>query len=286
MAADEFTKARSPLEPVVGISWPRSGHHMLVRLLQLYFGSAFGYCDYYSGKPAVPDLASCCGKVPCRHPDRVTLTKNHDFDLAAPQVEGQKYLIQYRDFIPSVVSNFELYLRQGGEDTALSFRKFASAEFTRYLGFTDKWVHSDFARHQLLLNYGEFLRDPQTELTRVVTFIAPGLHVDHARIVDAVDRVDGEKIEQKKVERLTGVGVHKERDVRDFRHYSPALFAQLAALRLPRECVTGAFLRLLGRNPKEENVLVLQGYESLEALEAFLRGSDEYRARQARNMSS
>lgn len=266
--------------PIIGISWPRSGHHMLVRLLQLYFGPNFGYCDFYGGKPWVEEIDTCCGQIPCAHADRIWLTKNHDFDLDLPQIEGERYLIQYRDFAPSVISNFELHVRNGGADTALSFRKFASGEFSRYLGFIERWVHSDFARDQLALNYSTFLSDPQAELARTVAFIRPDMAIDTDRIAEAIANVDGQEVKQGKVKTLHKSGVHPERALKDFRHYTPALERDLLGLRLSRRVVMEVFDAVLARAPAEANVLRFQGFDSGEALMEHLKDSDEYRARQ------
>ena len=278
--------ATAPFDHVIGISWPRSGHHMLVRLLTLYFGSDFGYCEFHAGVPTVPGLDSCCRSVPCHHRDRIALTKNHDFDLATPQIEGQKYLVQYRDFVPSVVSNFELHVRNGAPDTDISFRAFASMEFGRYRGFMNKWVHSGFGQAQLLLNYADFVSDPATHLARALAWIAPGQPVDAARVAEAVARVDGERIERAQVQALQGVGVHKPRDVTAFRHYDAALFADLERLRLERSEVIDAFVNVLGREPAERNVLAFQCFDSRATLETHLRDSDEYRQRAAAGAGS
>lgn len=278
MSAKRTPAAKAPTAgSVIGVSWPRSGHHMLVRMLQLYFGPGFGYCDFYGGKPWVDDIDTCCGQIPCARSDRIQLTKNHDFDLDLPQIAGQRYLVQYRDFAPSVVSNFELFVRNGGADTALSFREFASGQFTRYLGFMQRWVHSDFIKDQLVLNYGTFLDDPQTELGRAVAFIAPDNPVDTDRIARAIAEVDGQEVKQGRIKTLPKSGVHADRKLRDFRHYSPALAEELSSLVLPRRVVMEVFDAVLHRAPAEANVLRFQGFESGAALAAFLHDTEEYR---------
>lgn len=274
------------MDYVVGISWPRSGHHMLVRLLKLYFGSSFHYCGFYRGEERPTTVKRCCGKVPCAYPGKVHFSKNHDFDLSVPQVRGQKYLIQYRDFVPSVVSNFEVFVRNGGEDTRTSFRRFASAEFDRYLDFKQKWVTSAFAQDQLVLDYGALLEDPKGELARAVAYFAPGDATDSDRIAEAVASVDGQKIEQRKVQPLRRSGVHAGRDVTKFRHYGPAIFAQLAELRLHRRTVIHVFREILGRRPAEANMLHFQTFESAKKLEDFLKRSDEYQAVTARRRAA
>lgn len=116
-------RLRHPPSYVIGVSWPRSGHHLMARLLRLYYGPNFTYCGFYG-------QTECCGKVPCARAGTVRYSKNHDFDGTLPQDAQHRYLIQTRAFPPSVVSNFELYLREGGQDDAASFARFASAQFT------------------------------------------------------------------------------------------------------------------------------------------------------------
>ena len=215
----------------------------------------------------------------------MALTKNHDFDLQAPQIPGQKYLIQYRDFIPSVVSNFELHIRNGAPDSAISFREFASKEFSRYRAFMAKWVASDFGRDQLQLSYKDLVADPAAQLARTVAFIAPEQEVDMDRVTDAVARVDGEKIERARIQALQGVGVHADRDVTAFRWYEPRLFGTLEHLNLDRGMVMQTFEDILGRKPAETNILGFQCLESREELEKQLRASEEYRQRTASRTS-
>lgn len=215
--------------------------------------------------------------MPCAHfGQKIHFTKNHDFDLDVPQLEGQKYLVQYRDFIPSAVSNFELFVRTGGEDSAQSFRRFASNQFTRYLNFIEKWVTSDFAKSQLLVHYNDLTDDPEAGFAKIVRFFDPHTAPDVDRIRKAVQSVDGQKVEKAKTQMIKGAGVHAARDVQDFRYYAPQLFQTLSELCLRREDVTATFQKVLGRKPGEPNMLRLQCQPSIEALEEVLKASPEY----------
>ncbi|NVJ64837.1 MAG: hypothetical protein HWD84_11510 [Flavobacteriaceae bacterium] len=264
-----------------GVSWPRSGHHLLVRLLKGYFGERFGYCEFHQGHPTPKGLGPCCKRVPCAHADRVALSKNHDFDLDVPQIPGHRYLVQYRDFTPSVVSNFELAVRAGLEDSAKAFRGFASQQFDHYEGFTRKWVHSDFMQGQLLLHYDALTGDPEATLARVVQAMAPGAPVDAARIRDAVASADGQSVANRQITVQKGAGVRAMRRVEEFRHHDARLFAQIARLKLRRDAVLALFHDRLGRAPAESNMLAFQGYDSLGALDAMICATPEYRKRQA-----
>jgi hypothetical protein len=259
------------MEQVIGVSWPRSGHHMLARLLELYFGPGFVHCEFYS-----PHI-DCCRQFPCTRQDRVHFTKNHDWDLALPQLPNRKYLVQVRDFLPSVVSNFDLNVRNGNPDGPDHFRQFASVEFGRYRAFMDKWVRSDFARRQLVVNYGDLLRDPPGELARVVAYFDPAAEADAERVARAIADVASEKITPEGVTREKGAGVHQERDVTRFRHYDADLFATLGALHLSRDEVKAAFRKLLDRDPREAAMLRHQTQPSVEKLERSIRSSPEYR---------
>lgn len=266
-----------------GVSWPRSGHHLLVRLLTGYFGPAFGYCEFYNVKPSLKEIPVCCGQRPCAHADRIALSKDHDFELDRPQIPGQRYLVQYRAFAPSVVSNFELALRDGREDSADSFRVFVSAEFSRYLGFTSRWVHSDFANAEGILRvlYEDLVTDPCGILAEAVAYLAPGHAPQVSRIRAVVRAVDAQRVADRRIETLARAGVHASRRVESFRHYDPALFAQIEALRLPRDAVRARFRALLGREPAEANMLRFQGFETLEALETHIRATPEFARRAA-----
>lgn len=261
-----------------GVSWPRSGHHLLVRLLTGYFGPAFGYCEFYNVKPSVKDIPLCCGQRPCANANRIALTKDHDFELNTPQIRGQRYLVQYRAFAPSVVSNFELAVRDGYEDSAASFRVFVSAEFSRYLGFTRRWVHSDFARAEGILRvlYEDLVTDPCGVLSEAAAYLAPGHEPDTARIRAVVREVDAQRVADRKIETLARAGVHASRRVEDFRYHDPALFALIEGLRLPRGVVQDAFRSLLGREPAEDNMLRFQAFETRAALEDHIRATPEF----------
>lgn len=265
------------MDSIIGVSWPRSGHHLLVRLLTLYFGPSFRYCDYYGG------IEGCCKSVPCTRLGEIHFTKSHDFDFTLPQIPGRKYLIQYRAFLPSAVSNYELFLlRQPRDvDSVASFVSFVSSQFTAYRTFTRRWVTSGFAQGQLVLRYEDLIDDPHAGLARAVQWFAPDTTPDEGRVAAAVAEVSGEKVEAWKVQPLAKAGVHDPRDLSDFRHYEPRLFAALGRLQLTRDEVHGRFRALLGRAPAEEAYLGFQGLDSLTALDDALRASPEYRARQA-----
>ena len=266
-----FRLIRTRPSYVIGVSWPRSGHHLLARLIRLYYGPNFTYCGFYG-------QAECCGKAPCARAGIVRYSKNHDFDNALPQEAQHRYLIQTRAFAPSVVSNFELYLREGGHDDAVSFARFASAQFTAYRAFQTKWVTSEFARTQTVIPYEALIRDPITALTYALTSFGTRAP-DPVRLKAAGSRVDGVEVADRRITPRPGSGVHPPRDVTQFRHYDAHLFGYLDKLQLTRQEVNRLFRRHLGRDAAEGNMLALQASPSLDALERMILGSPEYTSR-------
>lgn len=256
---------------VMGVSWPRSGHHLLARLLRLYYGPSFGYCGFYA-------QVGCCGQTPCARAGQIRYSKNHDFDGDLPQDPSQRYLIQTRAFAPSVVSNFELYLREGGADDAKSFARFASAQFTAYRAFQEKWVTSDFARTQLVLPYEALLRDPAHALASALAAFGK-MSPNAARIRAAIGQVDGEEVAHRRIRPRPGTGVHAPRDVTQFRHYDATLFGYLDKLKLTRQEVNTMFRRHLDRDAAEANMLALQTTPTVAAVEQMILSSREYAAR-------
>lgn len=256
---------------VVGVSWPRSGHHLLARLIRLYTGPKFAYCGFYGQD-------DCCGQAPCARAGEIRYSKNHDFDGALVQDASHRYLIQTRAFTPSVVSNFELYLREGGTDDAASFARFASAQFTAYRAFQTKWVTSRFAGTQTVIPYEVLIADPARALA--TTLAAFDIYdPDPQRLQAVVAQVDGEEVAHRQIRPRPRTGVHAPRDVTQFRHYDAKLFGHLDKLTLTRQEVNTLFRRLLGRDAAEANMLALQTSPTLEALERMILGSPEYAAR-------
>lgn len=238
--------------PHTGVSWPRSGHHLLVRLLQHVLGPAFGYCQHYHTS------AACCGGLPCVRDD-IHLTKSHDFTGDLQQLRGRRYLVQHRAFLPSVISDFELVVRGGGEDSSTAFLRHASERFGAYRAFRARWVESAFATGQVVLRYEDLVAAPEAALGHVLASLAPGQRHDPARIARAIREVDGERIERGAVHRLRGAGVHDPRDPRRFRHHDPALFALLTRLRLTREeALTKIEAGAGGRTPDEAEIIRTQ----------------------------
>lgn len=214
----------TPLPYVANVSWPRSGHHLLVRLLQGVFGPLFGYCEHYVPKDAPG--SPCCAAFPCKRAGLIHMSKQHDFDLTAVVPEGMGLVVQYRSFLPSAISGYEMTQREGGaDDTMAAFRAHAEAMLPSYRGFMARWVEPERA-NRVLIAYEDLVADPIRETRKVLDLYGMGELAPHlrraAKKVKAATYVNG--VEKVQAER----GVQAERDVTAFRHYDPALFEDLA----------------------------------------------------------
>ncbi|RAZ90009.1 hypothetical protein DPM33_14255 [Mesorhizobium hawassense] len=208
---------------VAGVSWPRSGHHLMHRLALAYFGGDFRYCLFYTSDPA------CCGSAPCTRLG-MNFTKNHDFDLSVPILPDVPYLIQYRSLTPATISDFELYLLDGGADTKESFQEFARIRAEGWAAFMAKWVDSPVRFERLLVRYEDLVADPHRAFDAAVRFFAPGTKPDQerlARVIEgethvAVTKQEGEKWTEK-------AGVRAFRKVEAFRFHDAGFFSELEA---------------------------------------------------------
>jgi hypothetical protein len=206
------------LNHVSGVSWPSSGHHLLCRLLERYFVHRWQYCDFY-------EQPGCCGQFPCARQGQITFTKNHDNDLDLPEPTG-RVLVQYRDFMPSVVSNFELYIKDGNDDTRESFENFARYHVPRWATFVRKWVVSSPGR--LIIKYEDLVSDPVEAAARAVLFFGDS-EVNHERLAEIAATAPSVQVRDRQKWKVPGAGVKMYRQVKDFRYYDEDLFAELGA---------------------------------------------------------
>ena len=169
----------------VGVSWPRSGHNLLVRILIAYFGDRFGYCEYYS-------LKDCCKKILCSRAGEINLSKNHDYKNIVPIMDGGKYLVQFREFLPSLVSNYELYVRTR-KDTAVKFFKFAKKGTKKYCIFMNRWARAEAADATIVrVSYERLVASPVETMETVVSQFSPPEPLDREklrRLIQSVKRI-------------------------------------------------------------------------------------------------
>lgn len=91
---------------LIGVSIPRSGHHMMVKCLEAIFGDKLAYCKYLHEE-------NCCKQEICARPHegKVFFRKSHDYDFALSGSISKPrviYLIQHRKPRGQILSAVEL----------------------------------------------------------------------------------------------------------------------------------------------------------------------------------
>lgn len=223
-----------PADPAIAypfvacVHWPRSGHHLLVRLLGAVLGERFGYCSFYGHQ----EDQRCCGRFPCTKPG-VSFAKQHDIGFSWPvPKDGRPLLVQYRRFDEAVLSSFEVRLSQKLlTDTEEDFRKLAREHAKTYRKFVSKWVERDIPNRHIL-RYDDLIERPHETMVAVLALFGAEDHAD--RIEAAVASVDhvtrkgaGPVIQRSR-------GVVNESNVDAFRYYDKAFFNKLARLSTTR----------------------------------------------------
>ena len=204
---------------VQGVSFPRSGHHILVDVLSSYFGSTFQYCGFY----LLCEQRPCAGRV--NH-----LQKNHDHELTLPIDADHDYLIQYRHPLHSITSHYEHKLRHGEfspeQDSRDTWEEFALASVGHWRSWARKWLIANTNPRAFKLAYEEIMANAPGVLARLVQFFGPSHPVDLAhlhRIIRQITRAP-------------------RRSLRQFRYFDPAFFRMLESnvseelLALPSVC--------------------------------------------------
>ena len=127
------------------VTFPRSGHHLLVGMLQKYFGPEMVYCETYEH----------CNTIPCPNLT-VNVQKTHDFDLDVAAPDGWKVLVQMREPLPAIVSWYETQVsRYGMEDSRRSWDEFFAEKMHFYVNFYKKWAHGNH-----VIFYEELIAEP------------------------------------------------------------------------------------------------------------------------------
>lgn len=171
---------------------PRSGHHLVHRLLLAHFGEAFGYCSFY--EPWEHDsFETCCKAFPCMKAPTsgysLFLQKSHDMQLSDPIIEEGKYLVQIRAPVPRLFSNFKLFIRHHpAKNTEAGFRSFAKTQALYYTLFWEKWVTSGVGH---VMPYESLIKSPYEALTAF--YRAIGISFDDGKLVRAIQTEMGRK---------------------------------------------------------------------------------------------
>lgn len=137
------------------VSFPRSGHHLLVRGLQSALQNEMVYCEPYKST---------------HHMDVCSFTnvqKSHDFDLTEPINPELHYIVQIRGFELAVESWYKVAQAEGYQGTLEDFRAEKSDYFD---GFMAKWVNS-IIPNKIVISYHDLVTDKMNTLIKAYRHI-------------------------------------------------------------------------------------------------------------------
>lgn len=210
--------------PVQGVSFPRSGHAIVYHAVRRYFGPELVYCDTNNSRRCG------CESVPCINPGR-TFAKNHDFGLkrgeGTPIIATERYLIQYRNPVRSIVSNFHVHLKNNPEKSSqVDWENFAYRQILYWNRFVDKWVLDYPARANtpLYCAYETLVASPAEILTTILEYFSDGpLNLELAKRV----------IEERNVKPRSNLEKFEFFDANLFNELEEATVGRMATLSLP-----------------------------------------------------
>lgn len=194
------------MDRVYTVSFPRSGHYLLMWILEEYFGDQFAYCDNFQH----------CTSIPCKDP-RNNYHKNHDFSLTSPKQRGEKYLTQVRHPYESIASWFELALPKAGQapfaDTKEEWDRWLEEKINYWRGFVSKWIFSNQPSTNKVILYHDLTDCLYSNSADVIEYMNPGVPIDQERLGNIVE----------------GRLRNELRDVRSFRYFDEQQLADTEA---------------------------------------------------------
>ena len=134
-------KCPNGLNRTIIVSFPRSGHHLLVRGMLAAVPERIVYSEFYK---SAHNVTNC---------EFVNLQKTHDFNLETPIVPDAHYIVQIRGFELAVESWYKLAVAEGHIGSFEDFREEKSVYFD---GFMAKWVNTDLP-NKIVLPYHDLV---------------------------------------------------------------------------------------------------------------------------------
>ena len=158
------------------VSFPRSGQHMIERMLRdfhLNCNIPYSYCEYYN----------CCNTVPCKY--NYIYQKNHDFNLNLIINSEQKYIFLYRkDKIEQLEAGYRYVegTNEGKYDHISKYKpdysnqneyknlvEFCKEKSYYYDNLVKKYV-DDEQKNILPIDYNYFLENPVKIFHKILLF--------------------------------------------------------------------------------------------------------------------
>lgn len=224
------------MDNIAVVTWPPGRRSLMAQMLEICLGNKWTNLVSAGLALNTPETGVAPKLIP---------------HTALPQSEDRHYLVEYEDFPLSTVMRYEGFATKAGEDSYQSFTRFASEDYGRYEVFATRWIASNYAQNQLLVDAAELRANTKPWLNWALSVIAPG------SIIRDEDMTTALKLA------ADWPATTKLPNLEKFRYYNGALFKQLAQVRMKRglalQVATEANASL-----DDDTILRLQTYGSQE----------------------
>lgn len=206
------------IQRTVNVCFPRSGHRFLRNLCQAYFGRDFKFRENHQG------LGYSFGEA--------NYIKDHDLALlrggaGIPILPENRYLIQFRHPLESLVSYYEFQVRHGRlGDSKDEWEHFLMERLTYWTYFAQKWCLPNVLGSPFLrVRYSDLCSDSHATLTRVILFLTDDGTVDVGRVDKVVRGLESSFARYVDEEKARDQWVTQRRDVREFKFFDESFAA-------------------------------------------------------------
>ena len=190
---------RNGIDLTVNASFPRSGNHLLLELLErVYPEGTVRACDTH--EEPWRRIGVCA---------ETNLQKTHDLKLDEPVLADHVHLVQVRYPVESIVSWYRMATASGLTDTPENWQLYAMRVASFWLRFYRKWV-LDPVPNRVLVDYASLVDDTAGTLRRVCDALG-GPAVSSTAIGLACESVD----------------TTRRNDVRSFKYHGKQFFGAL-----------------------------------------------------------
>jgi hypothetical protein len=150
--------------------------------------------------------------------------------LVTPIGSDVSYLIQYRSFLPSIVSAFEVYVQNGGEDSREAFRLFSLDNAEKYIAFIEKWISGPNAPNdRLIVQYEALTSSSSIEcLLTVISFFQPAGEINERRLIEIARTIEKVTVDVGKARTYARFGIRDTLHIEKFRYFDQPFFDDLS----------------------------------------------------------
>lgn len=146
-------------------TFPRSGHHLLVRGLNVLLEGQMVYSEKYTSTFDITD--PICN-----------VQKTHDFELDEPILPEHKHIVQIREFDDAISSWYNVQTEHFGYTGTL--KEFAESKGAYYDGFLRKWMLSG----ALIVPYNQLREDPAGWVIKAARYMDGNITSHHLKLLE------------------------------------------------------------------------------------------------------